>query len=106
MQDLTLRRNGARFGVDQVAEAATGDLVCFPEGPDGAHAVRNDSAATARFAMPSVDEPTNAAIYPDTQTFVLQGPGGAGHLPRVLIPELLEAELSNGLSEWSLLKGG
>jgi len=52
-----------------------GDLVCFPEGPDGAHAVRNDSDATARFAMPSVDEPTNAAIYPDTQTFVLHGPG-------------------------------
>lgn len=53
----------------------TGDLVCFPEGPDGAHAVRNDSEKTARFAMPSVDEPTNAAIYPDTQTFVLHGPG-------------------------------
>ena len=52
-----------------------GDLVYFPEGPDGAHAVRNDSDATARFAMPSVDEPTNAAIYPDTQTFVLHGPG-------------------------------
>jgi uncharacterized cupin superfamily protein len=52
-----------------------GDIVCFPEGPEGAHAVRNDSNATARFAMPSVDEPTNAAIYPDTQTFALHGPG-------------------------------
>jgi len=52
-----------------------GDVVCFPEGPEGAHAVRNDSDATARFAMPSVDEATNAAIYPDTQTFVLHGPG-------------------------------
>ena len=52
-----------------------GDVVCFPEGPEGAHAVRNDSNATARFAMPSVDEPTNAAIYPDTQTFSLHGPG-------------------------------
>ena len=52
-----------------------GDLVCFPEGPEGAHAVRNDSDATARFAMPSVDEPTNAAIYPDTHSFVLHGPG-------------------------------
>jgi uncharacterized cupin superfamily protein len=52
-----------------------GDLVCFPEGPDGAHAVRNDSDATARFAMPSVDERTNAAVYPDSQTFVLHGPG-------------------------------
>jgi uncharacterized cupin superfamily protein len=52
-----------------------GDVVCFPEGPEGAHAVRNDSTVTARFAMPSVDEPTNAAIYPDTQSFVLHGPG-------------------------------
>jgi uncharacterized cupin superfamily protein len=52
-----------------------GDLVCFPEGPEGAHAVRNDSEAAARFAMPSVDAPTNAAVYPDTGTFVLHGPG-------------------------------
>ena len=52
-----------------------GDVVSFPEGPEGAHAVRNDSDATARFAMPSVDQPTNAADYPDTGTFVLHGPG-------------------------------
>lgn len=53
----------------------TGDLVSFPEGPAGAHAVRNDSDAIVRFAMPSVDEPTNAAVYPDSGTFVLHGPG-------------------------------
>ena len=29
-----------------------GELACFPPGAAGAHAVRNDSAATARFAMP------------------------------------------------------
>ena len=52
-----------------------GDVVCFVEGPEGAHAVRNDSDARARFAMPSVDAPTNAAVYPDTNTFVLHGPG-------------------------------
>jgi uncharacterized cupin superfamily protein len=52
-----------------------GDVVCFVEGPAGAHAVRNDSDATARFAMPSVDEPTNAAVYPDSNSFVLHGPG-------------------------------
>jgi uncharacterized cupin superfamily protein len=51
-----------------------GDVVCFPEGPAGAHAVRNDSEAKARFAMPSVDAPTNAAVYPDSGTFVLHGP--------------------------------
>jgi uncharacterized cupin superfamily protein len=52
-----------------------GDLVFFPEGPEGAHAVRNASNATVRFAMPSVDAPTNAAVYPDSGTFVLHGPG-------------------------------
>jgi hypothetical protein len=25
--------------------------------------------------MPSVDQPTNAAVYPDTGTFALNGPG-------------------------------
>ena len=54
-----------------------GDVVSFPEGPEGAHAVRNDSDATARFAMPSVDQPTNAAVYPDTGTFALHSPGFA-----------------------------
>jgi uncharacterized cupin superfamily protein len=52
-----------------------GDLVRFPEGPQGAHAVRNESGATARFAMPSVDAQTNAAVHPDSGTFVLHGPG-------------------------------
>lgn len=67
--ELTLRTPGG----EQTLRA--GDIVCFPEGPEGAHAVRNDSNAIARFAMPSVDEPTNAAVYPDKGTFVLHGPG-------------------------------
>ena len=67
--ELTLRTPEG----DQTLRA--GDVVYFPEGPEGAHAVRNDSDATARFAMPSVDQPTNAAVYPDTATFALHGPG-------------------------------
>ncbi|HEY2777275.1 MAG TPA: cupin domain-containing protein [Gaiellaceae bacterium] len=67
--EVTLRTPDGERGL------RAGDLVCFPEGPEGAHAVRNDSDATARFAMPSVDEPTNAAIYPDANSFVLHGPG-------------------------------
>ena len=31
----------------------TGDIACFPPGEEGAHQVRNDSDAVARFAMPS-----------------------------------------------------
>jgi uncharacterized cupin superfamily protein len=52
-----------------------GDVVCFPQGPTGAHAVRNASDAVVRFAMPSVDAPSGAAIYPDTGKFVVYGPG-------------------------------
>jgi uncharacterized cupin superfamily protein len=52
-----------------------GDVVCFPEGPGGAHAVRNDSSAVARFAMPSVDEPVGAAVYPDSGKLFVYGPG-------------------------------
>jgi uncharacterized cupin superfamily protein len=52
-----------------------GDVVCFPEGPDGAHAVRNASDATARFAIASADEPAGAAVYPDSGKVFVYGPG-------------------------------
>ena len=42
------------------------DLVAFPTGPDGAHAVRNDTAETVRVLMfSSVVVPT-ATAYPDS----------------------------------------
>ena len=53
-----------------------GDIVCFPPGADGAHAVRNDGPGTARFAMPSSSAGHGGgAIYPDTGLFALYGPG-------------------------------
>jgi uncharacterized cupin superfamily protein len=53
-----------------------GDLVCFPPGADGAHAVRNDGDVTARFAMPSSVAPLgDATVYPDSGKFKLYGPG-------------------------------
>ena len=49
---------------------AAGDVACFPPGPAGAHAVRNDGEATARFAMPSSRERFGGgAIYPDSGKF-------------------------------------
>jgi uncharacterized cupin superfamily protein len=66
---------------EQVLRA--GDVVCFPIGADGAHAVRNDGPTNARFAMPSSVAPFgDACIYPDTGTFKLDGPGFGhrGHL--------------------------
>lgn len=47
-----------------------GDVACFPPGPAGAHAVRNDGDAPARFAMPSsVARWGDAVVYPDSGKF-------------------------------------
>jgi len=44
-----------------------GDVVCFPAGAAGAHAVRNHSDALVRYAMPSTNAPYgDACIYPDS----------------------------------------
>jgi uncharacterized cupin superfamily protein len=53
-----------------------GDVACFQPGADGAHAVRNDGTAPARFAMPSsVAQLGDATVYPDSGKFKLHGPG-------------------------------
>ena len=53
-----------------------GDVRCFPVGPEGAHAVRNDSAEPARFAMPSSYPPhAYVAVRPDSNTAFIVGPG-------------------------------
>jgi uncharacterized cupin superfamily protein len=51
-----------------------GDVVCFPAGV--AHAVRNDSAAPARFAMPSTRAKYGGAVvYPHSGKFRIAAPG-------------------------------
>jgi uncharacterized cupin superfamily protein len=53
-----------------------GDVVCFPPGPDGTHAVRNDGSEVARFAMPSSVAPYgDACIYPDSGKVRVAAPG-------------------------------
>lgn len=53
-----------------------GDVACFPPGKAGAHQVRNDSDATARFAMPSSWAANGfVAIRPDSNTALIVGPG-------------------------------
>jgi uncharacterized cupin superfamily protein len=60
-----------------------GDVACFPIGPAGAHAVRNDSDTTARFAMPSSMAPYgDAVVYPDSGMFRIAG-GGFDHRGRL-----------------------
>jgi uncharacterized cupin superfamily protein len=53
-----------------------GDVACFPPGAAGAHQVRNDSDAPARFAMPSSWADNGyVAIRPDSNTALIVGPG-------------------------------
>lgn len=47
-------------------ELARGDVVCFPEGPEGAHKVTNHSQETARVLMFSTRHSTAVAVYPDS----------------------------------------
>lgn len=47
-------------------ELAPGDVVCFPEGPSGAHAVTNRSGETVRVLMYSTVRDPSVAVYPDS----------------------------------------
>jgi uncharacterized cupin superfamily protein len=47
-------------------ELSRGDLVCFLEGPDGAHKVTNRTEEPARIVMFSTKAKTAMAIYPDS----------------------------------------
>ncbi len=42
------------------------DAVAFPEGPEGAHAVTNETAATVRVLMFSTVALPGATVYPDS----------------------------------------
>ena len=54
-----------------------GDVVFFPAGPDGAHAVRNDTDAPARFVMVS-DHPSPEVVeYPDLGQITAQAKTGS-----------------------------
>jgi uncharacterized cupin superfamily protein len=43
-----------------------GDTLCFPEGPDGAHHIRNDAEGVARVALLSTKNGVGIAEYPDS----------------------------------------
>ncbi len=47
-------------------ELEEGDVVCFPEGPDGAHKVTNRSGEPVRVLMLSTKAKTAVAVYPDS----------------------------------------
>lgn len=47
-------------------ELRPGDVVCFREGPDGAHQVRNDTAEAIRVLIWSTKARPGVALYPDS----------------------------------------
>ena len=59
-----------------------GDTVCFPEGPDGAHQVRNDADELARVALLSTKSPVGIAEYPDSDKIGVWPGDGSEHMLR------------------------
>jgi uncharacterized cupin superfamily protein len=53
-------------GPDGERPLRTGDLVCFPVGPEGAHKVINRGNETSRVLMWSSSREPAVAVYPDS----------------------------------------
>ena len=64
-----------------------GDTVCFPEGPAGAHAVRNDTDADVRVAVISTKNRVGLAEYPDSDKIGVW-PGDGTHRMLRRTPDL------------------
>jgi uncharacterized cupin superfamily protein len=58
-------------------ELAEGDVVCFPNGPDGAHKVTNRSTAVVRILMLSTipENDISICVYPDSNKVSVWPPG-------------------------------
>jgi uncharacterized cupin superfamily protein len=65
----------------------SGDTVCFPEGPDGAHAVRNNTDGSVRVAILSTKSAVGVAEYPDSDKIGLW-PGDGTHRMLGRTPDL------------------
>ena len=50
-------------------ELEPGDVVCFPEGPEGAHSVGAAGDETVRVIMLSTKQRPDVSIYPDSDKF-------------------------------------
>jgi uncharacterized cupin superfamily protein len=67
-------------GEDELEE---GDVVCFPEGPEGAHKVTNRTDHTVRVLMFSTKTKTAVAVYPDSDKIGIWTGNDADH---VMVP--------------------
>jgi uncharacterized cupin superfamily protein len=67
-------------GEDELEE---GDVVCFPEGPEGAHKVTNRTDETVKVLMFSTKTKTAVAVYPDSDKIGIWTGNDADH---VIVP--------------------
>ena len=64
-------------------ELEAGELVCFPDGPDGAHKLTNRTEGTARVLLVSTRTSPAVAVYPDSDKIgVVPDWGAAIFVPR------------------------
>jgi uncharacterized cupin superfamily protein len=56
-------------------ELEPGDVVCFPEGPEGAHKVTNQRPETARIVIFSTKHDPSISVYPDSNKIGVWPPG-------------------------------
>jgi uncharacterized cupin superfamily protein len=61
-------------------ELEQGDVVCFPEGPEGAHKVTNRTDETARVLMFSTRTNPAVAVYPDSDKIGIWTGNDADHV--------------------------
>jgi uncharacterized cupin superfamily protein len=77
-------------GEDELQE---GDVVCFPEGPEGAHKVTNRTDATAKVLMFSTRTNPAVAVYPDSDKIGIWTGNDADH---VIVPRSAHVEYYAG----------
>jgi uncharacterized cupin superfamily protein len=70
---------------------APGDLVCFPSGPDGAHAV-SGPGRVVMFSGVAAAEVASVSIYPDSDKVGVRPPGGG--------PDRLDFRRGDAVDYW------
>jgi uncharacterized cupin superfamily protein len=65
---------------DEERELEPGDVVCFPEGPAGAHKVTNRSSETVRVMLISTKQMPVVFVYPDSNKLAVGVPNPDDYL--------------------------
>jgi uncharacterized cupin superfamily protein len=65
---------------DEERELEAGDVVCFPEGPAGAHKVTNRGSEAARVMLISTKQMPVVFVYPDSDKLAVGVPNANDYL--------------------------